>query len=171
METPFIDYRLFSAMNRRRFLATVVGSGTLLGGCLRLPGMGSGGPTKPDEVAKFEFQLGRSDEPEPLDEGHTHAADAIVESASDPSRLRVVGQLTSGSRSCKETRLHALEYDHGTLTVEVLDDHVAGPNEACTSESAVVGYELLVTFEDVLPTTLDVTHFANTSFSETIDIQ
>lgn len=158
-------------MNRRQFLATIAGSGTLLGGCLRLPGMGSTGPTKPDGVAEFEFQLGRSDESEPLERGYAHAVDAVVESESEPPRLRVVGQLASGSRSCKETRLHALEYDDGTLTVEVLDDHVAGPNEACTAESAVVGYELLVTFEDALPATLDVTHLGNTSFSDTIDVQ
>lgn len=171
METHFIDYRLFRAMNRRYFLTTAVGSGTLFCGCLRLLGRGTTGPTKPDGIAEFEFQLGRSDEPEPLEEGYTHAVDAVVESASDPLQLRVIGQLASGSRSCKETRLHALEYDDSTLSVEVLDDYVASPNEACTSEQAVIGYQLLVTFEDALPTTLDVTHLGNTSFSATIDVR
>lgn len=158
-------------MNRRHFLATIAGSGTLLGGCLRLPGITSHGVTKPDEIAEFAFKVGNAHDSQPLDEGHTHAVDAIVESEDDPPRLRTVGQLASGSRSCKETLLHALEYDRGTLTVEVLDDDVGGPNEPCTTERAVVGYELFVTFEDVLPTTLDVTHFGDTGFSETIDVQ
>lgn len=68
------------------------------------------------------------------------------------------GGVKSGSRSCKETKLKALDYDESseTLTVVVFDDYIH--HNACTLELGIIPYTVSVNFESNLPSHVVVKH-------------
>lgn len=153
-------------MNRRLFLG-VMGAGiATLAGCAA-PGTTPDTGDRNQPIVDRQFTLVDSEERfgsgsyDP-DERFRHATDVRFEAQSD--RVVVVGRLKSGGRSCKETVLESATYDEAsdTLTVVVFDDHDESAT-ACTAEITVVPYEVIVTFDSMLPEEVVVKHRADRS--------
>lgn len=113
----------------------------------------------PITVHEFELvDVEKGFDDENYDPGKQFGDYATVEFDSTEKRVRVLGQVKSGGRSCKETELEALHYDEesDTLTVAVFDDYIS--HGACTLELALVPYTVTVNFDSNLPSRVVVKH-------------
>ena len=152
-------------MNRRALLAGIslplVGGGVVVGRLLdSLRDKDFSIRTEPP-ITGYRFELVDSQERfnnGSYDPEKRFANYATVEFDSTERRVRVLGQVKSGSRSCKETELKTLRYDESseTLTVVVFDDYIH--HSACTAELGVVPYSVSVNFDSNLPSRVVVKH-------------
>ncbi|EFW92003.1 hypothetical protein ZOD2009_11010 [Haladaptatus paucihalophilus DX253] len=112
-------------------------------------------------ITEHEFELvdvTKGFDDENYDPGKQFGNYATVEFDSTENRVRVLGQVKSGGRSCKETELKSLRYDErsDTLTVAVFDDYIS--HGVCTLELGIVPYTVSVNFESDLPSRVVVAH-------------
>ncbi len=145
-------------MDRRAFLATAVaGTSVSLGGCLEdSPHASAADP--PDEVVDEEFaSISLEDAVAAVDEP------PVITFREVDSQVAIEGSLTYSSSSCGGIELGETDYvaDDGTLTTSVAGYYEQPSGTDCTADEVNTAYRLTLTFDDGLPSLVEVTEDGN----------
>jgi hypothetical protein len=147
-------------------------------------------PDRPETsgaIADYEWNLlEKRPNAIPHQERETDTIVFQVEDKTAPPQLRINGLVLAGSSSCRHIDLQELAVQEETLNYTILADYEDFPQNipflevGCTQDIFWEYYELRVSFKEILPKTITVTHLQErppngtpkfrTSFQKTVSI-